>query len=448
MNYKDIFFRKIILILFFIFSFLPVLSFLYFNFPVEGISNEVFRALYISVIGSVVGHCLIIWLWWQVVLGFRGFIARHIVDLIWLINFHKYLGISGIIFVFIHPLLSTYGYGLNYIFNLDLSSEFDKHVFMGVISSILFIFIWLVSGLLRRFLSFRVWKYLHFLTYLIVALGFFHAFGIGSLINGSTYLKLYFLFFLISFILMFVLRLLNLAGLFLGKFKYNVSHIQKINQNVTLYRFTPVTKKHIKPLNGQFIHIQKSSFGEEHPFTVASFDEKDNSITLLIKSAGKFTKELSNVSVGSKVNIDGAYGVFTKEVVTTDKKNVLIAGGIGITPFLDLCKYNAEKIEILFWGNRTVNDIFMIDEIQKHIKVINFLSADKKDNVTKYLNNDKLIEFGYINISDLKKYLGKDLSGYNFFICGPKIMMDKISSDLYKNGIPKKQVFMEKFGWQ
>jgi NAD(P)H-flavin reductase len=54
-------------------------------------------------------------------------------------------------------------------------------------------------------------------------------------------------------------------------------------------------------------------------------------------------------------------------------------------------------------------------------------------------------EKGYITTELIQKYVDGDLSNYEFFVCGPPVMMDKIMPALDAAGIPEPQLHKEKF---
>ncbi|MFB4275546.1 hypothetical protein ACBJ59_09640 [Nonomuraea sp. MTCD27] len=59
-------------------------------------------------------------------------------------------------------------------------------------------------------------------------------------------------------------------------------------------------------------------------------------LVFAIKDAGRFTARLRRLPVGATVPADGPYGAFTWEAQLDDRPAVLVAGGIGVTPFVHL----------------------------------------------------------------------------------------------------------------
>ncbi|SIR07982.1 Predicted ferric reductase [Aromatoleum tolulyticum] len=86
---------------------------------------------------------------------------------------------------------------------------------------------------------------------------------------------------------------------------------------------------------GQFAFVTFNRLEGAHPFTIASADQGDRSVGFQIKALGDYTRELSRrIAVGQPVTVEGPYGRF--ELARQDRKarQIWVAGGIGITPFL------------------------------------------------------------------------------------------------------------------
>jgi predicted ferric reductase len=89
---------------------------------------------------------------------------------------------------------------------------------------------------------------------------------------------------------------------------------------------------------GQFAFVAFTGLGRfegAHPFTIASADHGDRTLTFQIKALGDHTRQLaSRVRVGQPVMVEGPYGRFVLERHDRKAHQVWVAGGIGVTPFL------------------------------------------------------------------------------------------------------------------
>lgn len=86
---------------------------------------------------------------------------------------------------------------------------------------------------------------------------------------------------------------------------------------------------------GQFAFITFDLLEGAHPFTIASADRGDRTITFFIKALGNFTRQLAQrVQIGQAVKIEGPYGCFLLDRHNPNRRQIWVAGGIGVTPFL------------------------------------------------------------------------------------------------------------------
>ncbi|MFZ4539573.1 ferredoxin reductase family protein [Propionivibrio sp.] len=78
-------------------------------------------------------------------------------------------------------------------------------------------------------------------------------------------------------------------------------------------------------------------FEGAHPFTIASASANrgDGTITFCIKDLGDFTRKIAQqIQVGQPVRVEGPYGRFQMDRHSQRRRQIWVAGGIGITPFL------------------------------------------------------------------------------------------------------------------
>lgn len=386
-------------------------------------------------ISGLIGATLMLW---QFVLGIRFINRKLSLDLITLTKFHIFLGSYGLIAVFIHPfaMMLTFSKDLTY-FLPDLSSEYAEHVTMGRGAFYLFVVIWILSALLRKRIPYRYWLKIHYITYPMMGLVFIHAREIGTFLNRFPLLQAYWLGLAGIFGLLTLYR--SIKFLNIGKPQYELIKKDKLSDGVTQYIFKPI-KSAIIPKVGQFVFIRpKGLVGEAHPFSVMKFNQKSQELTFGIKAEGKFTRQLENLNLNSKVYIDGPYGVFTKEGHNSDPK-IIIAGGIGITPFVELVNRFGMDNTLMFYANKTLADAVNRSDFKKQLgdQYIDVVSREK-------IQKDTVIN-GRIEAKSFLQHVPKEyLGSAKVFICGSAPFMSSIRSMLLSLGFTKDLIFMEEF---
>jgi predicted ferric reductase len=86
---------------------------------------------------------------------------------------------------------------------------------------------------------------------------------------------------------------------------------------------------------GQFAFVTFDQLEGAHPFTIATSDRGDHTVTFEIKGLGNYTRGLaSRLHAGQAVKVEGPYGRFDLSLRDARAQQLWIAGGIGITPFI------------------------------------------------------------------------------------------------------------------
>ena len=129
---------------------------------------------------------------------------------------------------------------------------------------------------------------------------------------------------------------------------------------------------------------------------------------------------------------------------------VLVAGGVGITPFVSMIETIAEvgsgREVILFYGVHEPKDAAFADEL--------IVLANTHDNIavhmcySGYQGNGSDLPDGHflqqVDLDLLQRVLGT--SNYDFWLCGPPPMMESLIAGLQQWGVPKERIFTEAFG--
>ncbi len=346
---------------------------------------------------------------------------------------HRKIGVIGLILVLIHPTL------LFIVFGIEGYSLLWKGV--GAIALIILILIAGAAILYAKLhLKYETWKNIHRASYAILPIAFIHSMVLGSDLNGLLWLKI--LWFILAgiYVLVMIYKILSWANV--RKHPFKITDAIQETHDVWSLHFDG-TKKDYKP--GQFMIINLKRNGkvsESHPFTISSSPTSGN-LSISVKSSGDFTATIKDTKTSDIAFIDAPYGRFS--FLNHDNDNlVFIAGGIGITPFISMLRYIRDKKlnrnVTLIWANKTEDDIAFRAELEKmtsempSLKVIHVMS--KQD--------DWQGEKGYVDAEKIKG-LVENVSGSEFFICGPPIMMTLVEKDLIGLGVSKSRIHYERF---
>ncbi len=307
----------------------------------------------------------------------------------------------------------------------------------GIIAMYIFIGV-MIASKLYKLISYRVWQYIHILTYVLFFFALYHGINAGSDSDDSG------LIFVIAGIVIIIGIIYRTqykirerkTGKFLVK-----SVIKKTHDTFTL-----TVNGHKDFFAGQFffLRLNKNKLYARHPFTISSKPGDDMSFTM--KLAGRFTQTAKDLKAGEEVLIDGPFGNF---IPKPEKDLVFIAGGVGITPFMsilgDRVNKNINQNITLIYGSRTEADIIFkkeIDAIDKPWFKKVYLLSQAEDNAIMSTDCEK----GFICKDILDRYV-KDIKNSLYYICGPEKMKNNAKKLLKDEGVRGSQMFVEDFFW-
>lgn len=170
---------------------------------------------------------------------------------------------------------------------------------------------------------------------------------------------------------------------------------------------------------GQFISVypHNQSTLLPRPISICEIDKKTNKLRLLYRVAGKGTEEFSNYKAGQAISILGVLGNGFPMEEAKGKKVLLIGGGIGIPPMLEVSKALACDAEIIL-GYRD-NQLFLKEEFEVY------------GNVTIATEDGSIGTKGNV----LNAISEHQLQGDIIFACGPMPMLRAIKQYAEENNI-------------
>ena len=173
---------------------------------------------------------------------------------------------------------------------------------------------------------------------------------------------------------------------------------------------------------GQFVNLYSADKSRllPRPISICEIDKNAGTIRLVYRVVGDGTREFSTLTSDHTIEVLGPLGNgFTQE----GNKAIIIGGGIGIPPMLELAKeLDCEKSIVL--GFR--DEEFLSEEFEPYGKV--YKSSDAGNIGVKGTVMDAINEYG--------------ISGDIIYACGPVPMLRAISDYALSNGI-KAQISME-----
>jgi len=382
---------------------------------------------------ALVGFILILF---QVVLSSRLKWLERGLGLDKMLGFHKTVGVIGFAFMLSHPVLHA---------SSDVLAQgyvtLKWPMIFGVITLLLAL-VTVGSALLygKLHLKYGTWKQMHWFNFIILPVIFAHSLLLGTDLGAQPPLRIF-------WYILGGLYLLLVADILWERTRFRRHLLQVTN----VVQETPDTwSLHFKGSNadhkpGQFLMLSLLHNGrrsEPHPFTISS-SPTSGDLSVSVKAVGDFTSTVKDTTRADGAYIDMPYGTFS--FLNYDAPNlVFIAGGIGITPFISMLRYMADKkLErnvILIWGNKSEKDIaFNAELVQMTIALPSLHIIHVLSNQPEWPG-----EKGYVDTQFLRKHLD-GFENPQVFVCGPPVMMTKVVRALQQVGVPKERIHFERF---
>lgn len=386
--------------------------------------------------GSLSGTVLLVW---QVALGARHLVARLLPDLPWLIGAHKQIGRFGLALVALHPIFITLYYtrtGRGAPLVTDVVPR--GPVALGLVAFALMLVIVATSLAVKR-IGFRPWFKVHALAYLVLPLVFLHAMPIGTTVLTTPFGTA----FRVLAAVTGVLYAVRLVSRWRAR-SFEVVGVERVGPETVEITLRPLGHV-ISPRTGQFVYLRGRSLGRGHPYSVSRFDANSGELSITARAMGPFSEALQAITTEHVLKVDGPYGVFTQDALAVDLPVVVIAGGIGITPFMRLIRTREPRggrRDWLFFANPSAEGIVYRDELEEHSS---FGIVHVLEDASGARDSRASIEEGRISIDLIERYAGTDLERHMFFLCGPPPLVEAVARGLDERGVPKERVRIESF---
>ena len=178
---------------------------------------------------------------------------------------------------------------------------------------------------------------------------------------------------------------------------------------------------------------------EEHPFTLAS--PPDENPAVVVRGSGDYTAAMPSLQPGTAVYFDGPYGHFTPSGLPEGTPLLLLAGGIGITPFLSMSGDEVLRRMYpmtLLWSVRTREECGIAPEFLE--------SGGAADAVTvKIVCSSEEGRAGRKDVDEMLDAAGKEHA--EVFICGPSGFTEAMRGHLRGLRVARSRIHSERFGW-
>ncbi|WP_410672496.1 ferric reductase-like transmembrane domain-containing protein [Amycolatopsis sp. cmx-4-68] len=290
----------------------------------------------------------------------------------------------------------------------------------------------------RRRLRYETWYFLHFYTYLAMALAFSHQFATGVQFMADPAARVAWS------------ALYAAAGAAILWYRFVTPVRQALRHRLRVAAVRPeaagvvsvvVAGRHLDELRaeaGQFFRwrfLTRDLWWVSAPYSLSASVRPDR-MRITVKALGGHSAALAALKPGTRVVTEGPYGAMTPSA-RRRRKVLLVAGGVGITPIRALFQALPAvpgDLTLVYRAGREADVVFRAELEQ--------LAADRGARL--WILTGTRAELGGDPLTRLRQHV-PDLARHDVYLCGPPGMTAAVHAELRAAGVPRRQIHHESF---
>ena len=303
----------------------------------------------------------------------------------------------------------------------------------------------------RRKLSYEAWYLIHLLSYIAIGASIPHQYEFGTDFLGQPLLQSYFTLIyvfvagnLIWFRILQPIVLSAIAGL-------RVKDVKPEANRTTSITIGGRAVSKLGAEAGQFFLLRVLTLKQwwrPHPFSVSS--SPSDVIRFTVGNRGDDTAMLQDITPGTRVILEGPFGVFS-ESKRTRQHVTLLAAGIGVAPIRALAEsLAAEPGDItVIYRVTDQSDAALLDEVKRickerghHLELVKGPRAASGSFLPDQPVNQRQ-KPDYVRLLELSPMARES----DVYICGPSGWSKSVKDSLKKIGVRPEQIHLEEFAW-
>jgi predicted ferric reductase len=288
----------------------------------------------------------------------------------------------------------------------------------------------------RHRMSYETWYYLHFYTYLAIALAFSHQFADGAAFTASLVARFWWsVLYLLVATLVIWYRVWVPARDF-ARHQLRVAGVrQEGPRTVSIY----ISGRRLKELAaepGQFFRwrfLTRDLWWQSHPYSLSAVPN-DELMRITVQDVGGHSASLASLRPGTRVIAEGPFGAFIP--IRTSRSVLLLAGGVGITPLRAMFAALSGTVTLIYRASTWQDVVFQseLDAIaEARGATVHYVVGSRQD-----LGGDPLSPA-------VLRRLAPGLHRMDVYLCGPPGMIGTALTALTKAGVPRRRIHFESF---
>ncbi len=368
---------------------------------------------------------------------------------------HRWVGFASFTLLLAHLALIILGYSVTEHVNViamtwDFVVNYPGMLLATAATALLVMVVVTSVKRARRRLRYESWHLLHLYAYLGVALSIPHEIWTGADFQSSPIATLYWWsLYGAALIAVLVWR----VGLPIWRTLRHELVVQRVVREGPGVVSVIIRGRGLHRLGahaGQFFtwrFLDGPGWMRGHPYSLSAAPTNTH-LRITVKDLGDGSRQLTELTPGSRVVIEGPYGRLHGGV-RTRQKVTLIASGIGITPLRALLEgldQNPGDVTLIYRAS-SVEDLVLRGEIDQLVEEtgaqVYYVLGRRVPGRDSWLPESA----AHLSDEQALRQLVPDIADHDVYLCGAQPWMDAVRRAATACGVPAQNLHLERFGW-
>jgi predicted ferric reductase len=360
-----------------------------------------------------------------------------------LVRWHRRLGPWPLYLLVLHGSLITIGYaraakdGVLHQFGQLLWTY--PGVLAATVGGALLIAAGVTSyRLARRRMAYETWWTVHLYTYLALFLSFSHQVDTGASFVGHPAARAWWTALWVGTLALVLVARVGLPVWRSLRHRLTVVGVSPEGPDAYSVLLRGRRLDRLPVAGGQFLHwrfLRRGLWWQAHPYSLSAAPTGRH-LRITVKVLGDHSAALRRLRRGTRVAIEGPYGVFTADARHGDRV-LLIGAGVGITPIRALLEELPADADVVvaLRGSRP-EDLVLRDEIADHV-------AHRGGRLHELIGPRDSVPLDAAALTELVP----DIAERDVYLCGPEPLQDALVAAATEAGVPASHLHHESFSF-
>lgn len=361
-----------------------------------------------------------------------------------LFNWHRLLGEAMAVFLVAHIITSVEAWanpGGTVTAIRDLTGR-EPYMALTTVGTILILVVTVTSlKFFRDRLTYETWWFIHLTSYVGLAFSFSHQIVLGTDFMNDTLARWFWVALHVAVATWIVWgRWGTLLRSLARPLRVESVHAEA-NGVVSLTLGGSNLRRH-RAASGQFYLLRELSPGRwwsNNPFSLSA-EPTTAGLRFTIKDRGDASRAFTRITEGSRVAIEGPYGVCTPDLVGDDKV-LLVAGGVGIGPIVSFLEQLSPSSQpVVLYRAHAQSEVAHADELER-------LAAAHGGRLHILVGARTTLKVPDPFASDVLLKTIPDLADRVVVVAGPESMIKAVQRGARRAGVPLERIHAERAWW-